>query len=133
MDLALEGCLSLAAVYFVGDAPTVGEYSFSGSSSATVYYLPGKNGWGTTFGGRPAVLWNPRVDTSLPTFGRGPGGFGLPITGTPNIPIVLEAAPTTCGPEWVPLLDCTLTNGLVQFRDSQCSNYPARFYRIRSP
>jgi hypothetical protein len=32
---------------------------FSGDNNATVYYLPGTTGWGTTFGGRPAVLWDP--------------------------------------------------------------------------
>ena len=26
---------------------------------ATVYYLPGTTGWGTTFGGRPTAQWNP--------------------------------------------------------------------------
>ena len=34
---------------------------FSGDNNATVYYLPGTTGWGPTFGGLPAVLWNPPV------------------------------------------------------------------------
>ena len=30
---------------------------FSGDNNATVYYLPGTAGWGTTYGGRPTALW----------------------------------------------------------------------------
>jgi len=34
---------------------------------------------------------------------------------------------------WVPLLSANLTNGLLHFADPQWTNYPARFYRLRSP
>ena len=30
---------------------------FYGDNNATVYYLPGTTGWGTTFDGRPTALW----------------------------------------------------------------------------
>lgn len=30
---------------------------FFGDDKATVYYLPGTTGWGTTFGGRPTMPW----------------------------------------------------------------------------
>ncbi len=130
---AFEGCYSLTSVYFAGDAPSAGAYSFDGAHSAIVYYLPGKTGWGTTFAGLPAVLWNPLVQTGDPTFGPGSGGFGLPLTGTPDIPIVLEASTSPQGPGWVALLSCTLTNGSIYFCDTQSPNYASRFYRIRSP
>jgi hypothetical protein len=44
-----------------------------------------------------------------------------------------------CGPEgpasasWTALQTCTLTNGSIGFSDATWTNYPARFYRIRSP
>jgi hypothetical protein len=51
-------CTNLTGVYFNGNAPSLGGSSvFAGSNHATVYYLPGITGWGTTFGGRPTVLW----------------------------------------------------------------------------
>jgi len=34
---------------------------------------------------------------------------------------------------WTPLQSCAITNGLIYFSDAQWTNYPARFYRIRSP
>ena len=60
---AFASCTSLTAVYFQGNAPSLGDaYVFQGDTNATVYYLPGTTGWGTTFGGRPTALW-----TKVPT------------------------------------------------------------------
>jgi len=129
---AFDYCYSLTGVYCLGNAPSPGSNVFNGANSATVYYLPGTTGWEPTYGGRPTVLWNPQVQVDGPGFGVGPGGFTLPITGTANIPIVLEAAPDLAGAAWTPLLSVTLTNGSIQFTDSDYSNHPARFYRIRS-
>jgi len=62
---AFEACYSLVGVYFKGNAPSLGSAVFNGDNNATVYYLPGTTGWGTTFGGLPAVLWNlPVADVS---------------------------------------------------------------------
>jgi hypothetical protein len=33
----------------------------------------------------------------------------------------------------MPLQTCKLTNGSIYFSDPQWTNYPGRFYRIRSP
>ena len=85
-------CTSLTGVYFQGNAPSFGLGVFEGDTNATVYYLPGTTGWGATFAGRPAVLWNPRVRTSDASFGVRTNRFGFTITGTADIPIVVEAA-----------------------------------------
>jgi hypothetical protein len=53
------GCAGLTAVYFQGNAPSLGSSVFSGANAATIYYLPTTTGWGSTFGGRPALPWNP--------------------------------------------------------------------------
>jgi hypothetical protein len=53
-------CTSLTNVYFQGNAPyDRGSSVFKGDNNAIVYYLPGTSGWGSTFGGAPAILWNP--------------------------------------------------------------------------
>ncbi len=87
----------LRAAYFQGNAPQLGgSYVFSGGN-VTVYYMAGTTGWGSTFGGRPAVLWSPPVqgctystkDGAITITGyTGPGGdvtipgavTGLPVT-----------------------------------------------------
>jgi hypothetical protein len=126
---AFDYCTSLQGVFFKGNAlANIGSDVFFGDNTATVYYLPGTTGWGATFAGRPAVLWNPLMQT-----GVGPAGFGFSINGTTNIPIVIEASTSLASSTWVPLQSLNLTNGAFYFSDPNWSNYPARFYRIRSP
>jgi hypothetical protein len=62
-DYAFSDCWRLTNVYFQGNAPNCGASLFY-DDSATVFYLPGRTGWGGTFAGRPAVLWKPNVQTS---------------------------------------------------------------------
>jgi hypothetical protein len=141
LDTDFADCLNLLAMYFQGNAPTmlpdpegglIGMV-FSENPSLTVYYLPGTSGWSNTFGGRPAVLWDPLMQAAGPSFGVLSNQFGFTITGTTNIPIVVEASSTLQRGSWTPLQTCTLTNGSIYFSDLQWTNYPARFYRIRSP
>ena len=83
--------------------------------------------------GLPAVLWNPEVRTTDGSFGVRENRFGFNITGTADIPVIIEAATSLAARSWVPLQSCTLTNGLIYFGDAQWTNFPGRFYRIRSP
>ena len=70
---AFYRCTGLAGVYFQGNAPSLGDsYVFYGDDKATFYYLPGTTGWTSSFGGCPAVLWNPQVQTNGATFGYEP-------------------------------------------------------------
>jgi hypothetical protein len=129
-DYAFWGCSSLQCLFFNGNAPSVGGAGvLDGATNATVYYLPGTAGWGTTFAGRPTRLWNPLMQASS----VGPAGFGFNITGTPDIPIVLEAATNLGSANWIPLQSLNLPNGAFYFSDPNWTNYSARFYRIRSP
>ncbi len=59
--------------------------------------------------------------------------FGFTVTGTTNIPIMLEATPYLTDPAWTPLQNCTLTNGSLYFADPAWTNFASRFYRIRWP
>ena len=126
-DYAFRACISLRGVFFQGNAPTVGPNP--ATFSATVYYLPGTTGWGATLGDALTSLWNPLMQSS----GAGPDGFGFNITGTADIPVVIEAATNPANTTWVPLRSLNLTNGAFYFSDPNWTNYPARSYRIRSP
>jgi hypothetical protein len=135
---AFSGCSNLVGVYFKGDAPTPGTTIFYvdvfGSDPSTiVYYLPGTTGWSSTYAHVPAVLWNPQIQTGDAGFGVRPNGFGFNVAGTADIPFVIEGSTSGVAGSWVALQSGTLTNGLAYFSDRQWTNYPSRFYRIRSP
>jgi hypothetical protein len=134
-DYAFAACSILTSVFFQGNAPSpTNDLSvFQENNITTVYHLPGTTGWGTTFDGVPAILWNPQAQTGGANFGVQSNQFGFHITGTTNIPLVVEACTNPTGPGWTPLQSLTLTNGLVYFSDPQWTNYAARFYRLCSP
>jgi hypothetical protein len=126
---AFDSCGNLTAVFFQGNAPSVvGSQAFE-RSSAILYYLPGTSGWGATLDSRPTRLWNPLIQSS----GVSSAGFGFNITGTADIPMVIEAAANLANRTWIPLQSLNLTNGAFYFSDPNWTNYPARFYRVRSP
>jgi hypothetical protein len=131
-DGAFFNSTDLVGVFFKGNAPSVG-FAVLDDTSATAYYLPGTTGWGATFAGRPTALWNPLMQSSGPGFGVGSAGFGFNIIGTADIPVVVEACTNLGTASWVPLQSLNLTNGAFSFTDPKWTNYPARFYRIRSP
>jgi len=121
-------------IYFTGDAPGPDDFAAaSDDDNLTIYYLPGTTGWGSTFAGRPAVLWNPLIQVGDGGFGVRDQGFSFNIAGTKDIPIVVEASTSLATGVWAPLLTITLPSGLVPFRDPDWTNYPNRFYRIHSP
>ena len=129
---AFEGCTHLDRVYFEGNAPELRPYVFDGLDSAVVYYLPGTSGWGTLFGGRPTLLWNPAIDIGE-GFGVGEDGFGFNIAGTADIPVVIEACTNLTEGIWIPLLTNTLSNGTLEFNDAGWTNHPSCIYRISAP
>ncbi|MBE0545109.1 MAG: hypothetical protein IH623_27535 [Verrucomicrobia bacterium] len=95
--------------------------------------MPGTAGWGATFEGRPARLWNPRVQTGAASFGVRTNRFGFDITGTSGLIVVVEACTNLANPVWFPAGTHTLTGGSAYFSDSEWANHPRRFYRLRSP
>jgi hypothetical protein len=139
-------CNNLTGVYFQGNAPSqprwpsLGLYVFYGDNNATAYYLPGTTGWSgfaTNFD-IPTVLWLPKVQTSGASFGVRTNKFGFNIIGASNLVIVVEACTNFTNPVWQPVQTNTLntfigTNGTSYFSDPLWTNYPGRFYRLRSP
>jgi hypothetical protein len=125
-------CPALTGVYCRGNAPSVDPSAFA-NDNATVYYLAGAIGWGTTFGGLPTALWNPLVQTSNSSFGVRTNRFGFTITGPVNLGIVVEACTNLSSPVWSPIQTNVLSGGAAFFSDPQWTNYRARFYRILAP
>jgi hypothetical protein len=60
-------------------------------------------------------------------------GCVLTITETIELIVVVEACTNLANPIWYPLATNTLTGGSYYFNDPQWTNYPSRFYRLRSP
>jgi hypothetical protein len=90
-------------------------------------------GWGSTFDGVPTALWQPQVQTSDDSFGVRTNQFGFNMTWASGQVVVVEAATNLVSPTWLPLQTNTLTAGASYFSDPQWTNYPNRFYRLRSP
>ena len=133
------GCYNLTGVYFQGNAPSLGGFDvFFQDPKAMVYYLPGTTGWGSTLSGYPTVSWNPRAQTGDGSFGVRINQFAFNLTGSSNLVVVVEASTNLASPVWLPVSTNTLntyigTNGTSYFSDPQWTNYPSRFYRLRSP
>ncbi|MEO7675940.1 MAG: leucine-rich repeat protein [Verrucomicrobiota bacterium] len=130
---AFHSCNSLMSIYFQGNAPDVGLEIFYWVDNAIVYYLPGRTGWGPTFGGRPTVLWTPQIQTASASFGVLTNHFGFTITGISGLTVVVEASTNLLNPVWFPLQTNTLNAGSSYFSDPAWTNYSGRFYRFRSP
>ena len=126
--------LGLAAVYFGGNAPSDDANDLF-ISNPTVYYLPGTSGWAgfATNTGLVPVLWNPLIQANGASFGLSNNNFGFNITGTTNIPIVVEACANLANPIWTPLQTLNLTNSSYYFSEPFQPNSSGRFYRISSP
>jgi hypothetical protein len=127
-------CTSLTGAYFEGNAPSGGDsYVFYYDSLATVYDLPVTGGWTSWFGTRPVVQWNLPPQISLAGLGMQMNQFGFNLTGYSGQVVVVEACTDLASPVWLPVQTNTLTTGSAYFSDPQWTNYPSRYYRLRSP
>ncbi len=135
--LAFGYCTNLTEILFAGDAPNEGQslFGFGNNTIATIYTVPNTSGWDefTSIFGYSTVLWNPSIQTTDSRFGVQTNQFGFTVTGTPNIPIVVQATADLNSGAWTPLQSCTITNGSIFFSDPAWTNYPSRFYSIRFP
>jgi hypothetical protein len=100
--------------------------------AVTVYYLPQTIGWGTTLGGRPTALWQPQVQTSDASFGVQTNQFGFNVNWASGLTVVVEASTNLASPVWSPVGTNAIVGGSSYFSDPQWTNYPKRFYRVRS-
>jgi hypothetical protein len=122
---------SLSAIYFEGNAPTVGDRAFSGG---TAYYLPGTLGWGPRLGTLPTALWmrpNPVILDGGPGFGVQTTGFSFTMSWATNRSVAVEACSDLTNGTWAPVGTNALTSGTAIFSDPHWTDYPQRFYRLR--
>ena len=124
---------NLTGIYFEGNSPAENSTVFLTDDNAIVYYLPGTSGWGATFGGRPPALWRPQARTSDASFGVQTNQFGFKIAWASGQTVVVETCADLANPVWLPLRTNTLTGDSFYFSDPEWTNYPGRFYRLRSP
>ena len=141
-DEAFSGCFDLTSVYFRGDAPTYGNATFDAGigswlepkSSTTLYVLPAKSGWSSSFDNLPVVTfatWDARVRTGDSSFGMQGNQFGFTIEGTDGLVVLVEAS--TDMTNWSTVATVTLTGGTYVYTDPDTQNHSTRFYRLRSP
>jgi len=100
---------------------------------ATAYYLWGTAGWGPTYGGLRTKLWHLPIPLIKGSVSVQPNDFSVTVSWETNLSVVVEASTNLSTPVWQPLQTNTLNNGVVNFIDPEWTNYPNRFYRVRSP
>ncbi len=127
---AFGECPSLAGVYFEGDAPSPDE-PLSGTTNVIIYYLPGTKGWGSTFWGRPTMLWMPQLLVSDPGFGIRSNQFGFRLAWANGTAVVVESCTNLAHPYWIPLQSNILSGNSSYFTYPAWTNYPAHFFRLR--
>src|ERR1035437_4978053 len=129
-------CSQLIEVYFEGNAPSGGTSTFD--YLVIIHYLPGTTGW-DVFSGNTLVrtaLWflpNPKILNFEPSFGVQTNRFGFTISWATNTSVVVQACTNLTNPVWQPVATNALSNGSSYFSDPKWTNYPGRFYRLRSP
>jgi hypothetical protein len=127
---AFVACRNLISAYFRGSPPDLEslEWGMFFDTPVTVYYLPGVEGWGSEFSGRPAVPGNAHLTARMQ-----PDGLRLTLTAMAGLSVLVEAGADLLGTEWTPLFTGTLTDGLAEISDPEWAEHSARFYRVRSP
>jgi hypothetical protein len=119
----------------MGNAPAFGFSVFNDDDNVILYYLPVMKGWDEPFD-VPTALWSlplPVILTNDPDFGVQTNGFGFTISWPIHSSVVVEACTDLANSDWSPVATNTITDGSSYFSDPEWTNYPGRFYRVRSP
>jgi hypothetical protein len=130
-DSAFEFCSSLTDAYFEGFPPRFGDDVFFGDNVA-VYYLPNIAGWPIWINNLRVAPWLPQISDDSRS-GTQTNQFGFNIAWVSGQTVVVEACTNLTNPIWLPVATNTLATGSVYFNEFQWTNYPGRFYRVRSP
>ena len=121
----------------MGNAPAFGFSVFNDDDNVILYYLSGTTGWDATFD-VPTALWSlpnpyPVILSNDPSFGVQTNGFSFTISWPIHSSVVVEACTDLANSDWSPVATNKLTDGSSYFSDAEWTNYPGRFYRVRSP
>ncbi len=131
-DFAFSGCDDLTGLFFRGNAPAASEYLFLDNPTANIYRLPTRDGWLTTFGGRPTSLWPAQILPAGPGFGSSGGRFEFAISWPEDRELIVETIESLQDPSWTPLSTNSVTGGWAHFEDLEAARHPSRFYRVRT-
>lgn len=127
---AFGSCTNMISAYFEGNAP---EDAGLFGGPVTVYYRSGTTGWGSTYSGRPTVLWNPLIQTGDGSFGVLADTFGFNITESESGLVVVESCTGLLDGIWTPIQTYSMSNNTVYFSDPSWSNHTNCFYRLSMP
>ena len=133
-DDAFSFCSNLKSCFFYGNAPSsIGSYIFNFSLDAIAYYLPDTTGWEdfSDLAYCTTEPWLPQMQTTGVASVTNP--FSFNINWANGQTVVVEACTNLANPVWQPVQTNTLEIGTASFSDPQWTNYPNRFYRLRSP
>ena len=138
---AFDGCTNITGLYFQGNSLpgySVSASAFSNNIHAIVYYLRGTTGWYGIWnysinGFFSTMPWRPRVQTGDASFGVQTNQFGFNINWASGQLVVVETCTNLVNPVWSTMGTNTIISGTSYFSDPQWTNYPDRFYRVRSP
>ena len=133
---AFIACYNLDQIFFNGNAPSSpGACIVNDAPNLTIYYLPGTTGWDdfANLTPYPITRWLPQMQTAGSSFGAQTNQFGFTINWAGGQTVLVEACTNLAHPVWQPVQTNTLTTGTAAFSDPQWTNFPARFYRLRSP
>ena len=78
------------------------------------------------------VAFRPVVQLKMSNPGVRTDGFGFTISGPSNLALVVEASTNLMNPSWASVATNTLTGSSFYFNDPAWTNFPTRFYRLRS-
>lgn len=134
---------------YINTLNTIGWSIFTGSSYLTIPLGPGPTNVILLTGGHggvnpdyvaftpvPLPPWNAQIQFDS-NFGLKSNQFGFDVAGA-NWAFAVDVATNLNNPLWIALTTNAIsnggvTNGVFYYSDSQWSNYPERFYRLRSP
>jgi hypothetical protein len=95
---------------------------FGGDSNATVYYLAGTTGWGTTFGDRPTAAW---VVSNTPALSVNHVGLKIVLTWSGGV--LLESTNLANGGAWT-----TNSSATSPLTNTPSAIAPMKFYRVKA-
>jgi len=132
---AFGSCSNLATAYFQGNAPA-GDCTIFYGESPTIYYVPGMAGWSNAFACQLTAQWTlpyPVILNPSANWGTISNQFSLVISWATNAMVVVDACSDLANPVWIALATNVPSAGMIYFSDPQWTNYPSRYYRLRSP
>jgi hypothetical protein len=129
---AFKANYHLTEIYFTGNAPIL-DGSQQASTEATIYYLPGTSGWGESYGGYHAALWNPLIVVTDEDFGVQTTGFNFNISESASGLVVVKGCTNLAAGIWEPIQTNSMGGGIVNFSDSKWTDNPSFFYKLTMP